>query len=584
MKKTNHRRLTKVLSAALAAAMTLTVLPAGLSASAEESDGLTIQSNGYLYKKTSTPPSPAHEVKLVQYPIQLDYSGYTGSLEVPSTISEEVLGFSSEYKVTEIGGAEGSFPGALEGLGLTSVSLPGTVTVIGTRAFASSSVSEISFPTSVTSMAVDAFAETNLSKLTLNVTAEASLQNGTSYTTAARGTPLQLPHAVTDLNTAAPLTVTGTAELSGDVVVSQPLTVAAGASLTVRGDLSGTGVIKVENRGTLSLTAASSDYRGQIKLTGTASSLVNQTSSPLRYTNASGNASTVQPGETVTGGQTVPDDGEEGNTGANTRPQISVNQGGTVAVQNNGKVVVIIPFSGYHVDEVVINGLSMGDITRYEFQKASSENTVAVTFAEGNAAEGPDLPADDPIFIFKDVDTTAWYASAVSFMVRNKIFFGVSHDEFAPSEKTTRAMFVTLLYRLDGYDDKFHVACDSPAPLTDVKAGSWYADAAKWAVGTGVSPIGGTEFQPSDVITREEIGIWLYNFTKALGGDVEADEGILDSYSDKDKIAPEAREAMAWAATNGYLTGRSGNQLEPFSGAMRSEIAEILMRYLTANS
>lgn len=544
---------------------------------------------GLVYRKLS--PSSAKAVELVQYPEKQSYESLTGALELPETVLEqEVLG-STSYTLTCLAApsgpvGDGTFihPGALQGLRITSLTIPGTVTTIESKAVADCSLlAEVVFPTSVTSLSGDAFSGSPFSKLTLHVTKDSVLQDNQSYRASDKALAVQLPREITNLKASKPLAVSGNVSVPGDVDVSAAVTVAGGANFEVAGSLSGGASVQVANNGTLTLRSASvTGYTGRVKLTGAASKLVNLTTGPVRFENASGTVSVAQAGETVTGGTAVTE--KDPAAGAENRPQITVTDGGTVSVQGGGKVVIINAFRGYHVEEVVINGLSMGAITRYEFTKADKENTVAVTFAKGDVPEGPDNLGPDPIFQFKDVDPEGWYADSISFMVRNKIFYGVGNDEFAPSDRTTRAMFVTLLYRLDDYDEQYALDCDSPAPLTDVKKKSWYEDAARWAVGTGVSTVTGTKFKPAQVITREEIGVYLYNFTKALGGDVEASEGVLDGYSDKDQISPEARPALAWAVTHGYLTGRSGDKLEPFSGAMRSEISEILMRYLIANA
>lgn len=590
MKKRNSRLMPKLLGAIMVPAMMLSALSGGMAASADEltlstAKGSSNPSQVYLYRKGSSDlPGSAKQVRLVQYEIVLgnDYSGYTGSFEIPSQVEETGLA-TVAYNVTEIGGREGdNIPGALENSGLSSVTLPSGVTSVGSYAFGNSRITQVSFPTSVTSLDATAFTGTTLNKFTLNVVNQTTLSSGDTYSTVARPSPIALPCKVTDLTVSAPLTLKGVNQLTGGAEVNARLSITGSSSLSLTGPLTGTGAVEVLNTGELTLSSANAGFGGVIQLAGPASKLTNNTPSPITCQNAKGESIVVLSGEAATGDQDAPET-DTGDARRN-RPQITVNFGGTVAVQNNGKVILVSPFSGYRVENVEINGYSMGAITRYEFTEASSENTVVATFGEGEATEGPDESDPDPIFVFKDVDTNGWYAGSISFMVRNKIFYGVSATEFAPSDNTTRAMFATLLYRLEDFDEKYLLECDTPAPLTDVRKNSWYEDAAKWAAGSGIAPIDGTRFLPSKIITREEIAVYLYNFTKALGYEATADEGILDGYSDKDKIAPEAREAMAWAVTNGYLTGRSGQSLEPNIGAMRSEIAEILMRYLVGNN
>lgn len=587
MKKTNRKRPVRVLGVFLAAVMLLSSVPVlGTTALAQGMKGAFFLSGNpaFAYVITGLKPEDAdNTVKLYQNANMQSYESYTGVYEIPEKAydSDEMR----YYTVTEIGGAVGdSTPGALQNVPLRGITLPRTVTTVGSKAFAGcTSLTEVSFPTSVTNLAPDAFTGTLLQKLTLNVVTEASLASDFAYSSALRAAPVNLPCQVTDLTVSAPLAVTGTVTVPGDTVLSgSAVTVQPGAALTLRGALSGSGVIEVANNGTLTLdSAALAAFHGRIVLSGTISKLVNLTSTPVSVTDASGNTAVVKPGETRTGGQAVEDPDDEPE--ANTRPQISVNYGGTVSVEESGKVVLITAYNGYHVEEVVINGQSMGTITRYEFEQASSQNTVAVTFAQGKDEEGPDVPNVDPIFTFTDVAPDAWYAESVSFMVKNNIFQGVTKTRFAPNQETTRAMFVTLLKRLETYGEDFQVVCKEPVYPSDTVENAWYYEAAGWAVGAGIFPLDGGDFQPSQPITREEIALCLYHFTHARGYDTITDESKVDGYVDGGSVAAASREAVAWAVSNGYLHGKSGSMLDPSGAATRVEIAEILTRYLKVN-
>ena len=77
----------------------------------------------------------------------------------------------------------------------------------------------------------------------------------------------------------------------------------------------------------------------------------------------------------------------------------------------------------------------------------SSAVTVEATFkAEGTEGEGEGETATLP---FTDVEADDWYYEAVSYVWENKMMNGVSDTEFAPETNLTRAMLVTVLYRLE---------------------------------------------------------------------------------------------------------------------------------------
>lgn len=582
MKQTRRGRFARMLCTFLAAALLAAALPVGgmtASAASEWSYFVTGQPP-FAYVVTGLRPlTPANTVKLYQNENMQSYAAYTGVYNIPETVRNP--GELQDYVVTEISGAKGSALGALENVPLQGLTLPGTVTVIGSRAFAGcANLREVTFPTSVLQLADDAFSGVFLQKLTLDVTKETELPYESAYLARERALPVTLPCAVTDLLVRAPLTVTGQVSLPGGAVLSGGrITVDSNASLTLGGQLSGAGVVEVANNGSLTLEMAPAAYSGSIKLSGTASQLVNHTSSPLSVVDASGKAVTVKPGETHTGGQkqeTPGDDPSQPN-----RPQISTNYGGTVTVEQEGKVVVISAFEGYRVEEVTINGLSMGVLTRYEFQEASAQNTVAVTFAKGEDPAGPNPPTIDPIFQFTDVSATASYASSVRFLVSNGVFQGMSKTSFAPDQVVTRGMFFSLLKRAEIYGKDFKLACKEPLLPLDVEEGSWCAEGASWAAGTKLVSLDSGLLHPTAPITREEVALYLYRYTHLRGYGTVLDAGRLYAYNDISSLSAQSRRAVAWAATNGYLTPKN-RSVRPGSTITRGEIAVTLARYLKA--
>ena len=120
---------------------------------------------------------------------------------------------------------------------------------------------------------------------------------------------------------------------------------------------------------------------------------------------------------------------------------------------------------------------------------------------------------------FTDVPNDAWYAEAVSWAQANGIMDGVSEDSFAPDGAVTRAMLVTILYRLSGSPDM--PESDWGYAYEDVDASAWYAAAVYWARMNGVADgVSDTQFDPDGNITREQLGTMLYRYAgaSAIGG------------------------------------------------------------------
>ena len=173
---------------------------------------------------------------------------------------------------------------------------------------------------------------------------------------------------------------------------------------------------------------------------------------------------------------------------------------------------------------------------------------------------------------FTDVPNDAWYAEAVSWAQANGIMDGVSEGSFAPDGAVTRAMLVTILYRLSGSPDM--PESDWGYAYEDVDASAWYATAVYWARMNGVADgVSDTQFDPDGNITREQLVTMLYRYAgaSAIGGAL--------SFYDAASVSSWAVEAVSWASAEGIVSGREGNLFDPQGGATRAECAAILMRY-----
>lgn len=172
---------------------------------------------------------------------------------------------------------------------------------------------------------------------------------------------------------------------------------------------------------------------------------------------------------------------------------------------------------------------------------------------------------------FTDTPVDAWFHDAVEEMVSRGLMNGVSATEFAPNNTLNRAMVVTVLYREAGEPEA------GKSTFTDIPDGEWYADAVAWAQENGVvNGVSETEFAPMNAVTREQIATILYRYSCAEAPDATA----LERFPDADKISDYARDAMAWAVSEGIFSGDDLGNLNPTNSATRAEFATILMRYI----
>ena len=174
---------------------------------------------------------------------------------------------------------------------------------------------------------------------------------------------------------------------------------------------------------------------------------------------------------------------------------------------------------------------------------------------------------------------TDWAKEGICFVIENGLMIGTTSTTFAPKDTLTRAMLVTVLYRMAGSP-----AVDAPSGFTDVADGQWYSDAIAWAAANGiVNGVGGNKFAPSEPVTREQLAAIFFRYAKAEAP--EAD--VLSGYPDAEAISTYARDAMAWAVSTGLVTGSKeadGTYLAPQGLAAREQAAAILMRYVKANA
>ncbi len=188
----------------------------------------------------------------------------------------------------------------------------------------------------------------------------------------------------------------------------------------------------------------------------------------------------------------------------------------------------------------------------------------------------PEIPAEpEAAPAFSDVSETDWFAGAVAYVAERGIMQGTGDGLFSPNAPVTRAMLVTMLYRLDGSPE-----VSAQIPFTDVEPGSWYYPAVCWAYENGIIlGISDTEFGANLDITREQLVTILYRYALKRGLVGEYDV-TLDDFADKDQISPWAVEAMLWAKAEGIISGVTADTLDPQGAATRAQIAAIFQRFM----
>lgn len=219
------------------------------------------------------------------------------------------------------------------------------------------------------------------------------------------------------------------------------------------------------------------------------------------------------------------------------------------------------PDKGYHVKDVKVDGKSVGAVTTYTVDKLTVSTRIEVEFTNG-------------VLPFTDVREADWFYDDVVYAYENGLFSGTSDTTFSPNASMTRAMLVTVLYRLEGQP-----TVSGRSGFSDVKLNSYYEDAVTWAADNGiVNGTGATTFSPNTNVTREQMAAILYRYAqyKQYGTTASAS---LNGFSDAAKVSTYAKAPLSWAFAEKLVNGSEGRLL-PTGNATRAQVAAILHRFV----
>ena len=175
---------------------------------------------------------------------------------------------------------------------------------------------------------------------------------------------------------------------------------------------------------------------------------------------------------------------------------------------------------------------------------------------------------------FLDVWADDWCRDAVLYVSDNGLMTGVGENWFDPNGSVTRAMIVTVLYRMEGSPE-----AEGTCPFSDVAEGAWYEPGVSWAAAQDiVSGYPDGRFGPEDRISREQLAAVFYRYAQYKAYDV-SDKAGISAFSDAESVHDWAADALAWCNAIGLINGVGGNALEPQGRSTRAQAAAILMRF-----
>jgi len=191
------------------------------------------------------------------------------------------------------------------------------------------------------------------------------------------------------------------------------------------------------------------------------------------------------------------------------------------------------------------------------------------SIAKSTLGEGTPLEDTAKLYKFNDVTTDDSFYDAVKYAVDKGLFNGTSETTFDPDVTMNRAMFVTVLARLDGAK----VDNNEKTEFTDVKVGQWYTGSVAWAAKNSiVNGMGGGIYGVDGTITIEQACTILYRYTSGKVITVSGDGMSLSDFRDSGSVSSWAKDGVEWAVENGIYKG-IGGELCPGSAASRATVA-----------
>lgn len=302
--------------------------------------------------------------------------------------------------------------------------------------------------------------------------------------------------------------------------------------------------------------------------------------------------------------------------------------GSSTVLETGSKEYKITPDSGYAINDVLVNGVSVGAVSSYKFSNVARNSSIYASF-KPNAS----IP-------FKDVSSNQWFYEAVCFAYARELFNGTAADTFSPDSTMTRGMFATVLGRFAGVtnnlssgigvvngtgvnirrepsieSDKVGFVADKYTAVqvlgqsgewykiqyssaigyirndlikvysenySDLNNSLYYAPFAQWAYLTGVANgAANGSFNGEASITREHMCLMLYNYASVYGKTLPQTVDKV-SFTDESSISSNAKSAVYALQQAGVIEGMGDGSFSPQGTATRAQVAQIFKNFVKA--
>ena len=247
-----------------------------------------------------------------------------------------------------------------------------------------------------------------------------------------------------------------------------------------------------------------------------------------------------------------------GSTGT-TRYTIEASAGHGGGISPDGRVRVsrgsdktfrITPDAGYEIADVLVDGESVGAVSRYTFETVRKNHTIEAEFRAVEKAT--------------DTGVDRWLNTTDHMAYLN----GYGTGLFGPDDHMTRAQAAQMFYNLL-LDQEVSAA----VRFTDVPADAWYARAVETLASLGmVEGVGGGKFAPERTITRAEFTVMAMRFARLP----EGGENPFSDVTSSDWFYDQVVGAVQY----GWITGYTDGTFRPEATITRAEVTAITNRLL----
>ncbi len=179
--------------------------------------------------------------------------------------------------------------------------------------------------------------------------------------------------------------------------------------------------------------------------------------------------------------------------------------------------------------------------------------------------------------VFNDI-SGHWAENTITAITSREIFSGIGNLKFDPNGGMTRAMFATVLSKIDEAD----LSKYKTSPFKDTEITDWYGASVAWANEKGIlSGYGDGVFAPNEFITREQMAVMLNNYLKYKNITLPSNDSIT-SFADDDNVSVWAKDSVTEMKRMELIQGSGNNNYLPKATANRASVAQIFMNLINA--